>query len=69
MTGVGNQDVRPTTFLMHDASEIAGIVVPRGFWLTTETLDSTKRCVLCNENQTREEREKCEMVVLGCQLS
>ena len=55
MTSMSNKDICPITFLVHYATKLAGFVAPRRFWLASESLYSTKRGVLCNKNQTREE--------------
>jgi hypothetical protein len=58
---MSNKDISPITFLVDDASKLAGAIVPWCFWLACETLDSTKRRVLRVKNQTREEYAKCVM--------
>ena len=46
---MSNKDVCPTTFLVDNASRLAGVVVPGRFRLPCEALDSTKRRVLNNK--------------------
>ena len=44
--GVCGEHVAPAALLVDDACEVAGVVVPRSFWLASETLDAAKRRVL-----------------------
>ena len=49
---------------MHDATKFARIIVPSCFWLTSETLNSTKRGILCHRSQMREECQQHVMPYL-----
>ena len=44
-----DENVRQVALLVHDACELALVVVPRRGWLPGESLNTTKGCVL-NEN-------------------
>ena len=66
MSSVSNQDILPSAFLVHNASELASTIIPRRFWLASETLDATKRRVLKSRNQTQ--KESAKYVVLGWKL-
>ena len=66
MSGMRNKDVRPTTFLVDDASKLTSVVVPWCFWFACKPLNSTKRRVLIIKIR-RAMREICT-VVLGLRL-